>query len=558
MVTPMVLLILAAAPGSAASKGHAVADGGETSAGVILFAAGGVQDELLPAKDQWELRSRIARVHRKGFAQVCSRTETPAQLVYNLFKDLEVTAVTTASRVDENGLLEWRGKVAGSDNEQVVLTARNACDGAGKPLVSAELTLRHHRITIQPVRPGLVRVVELDPSVPFTEPPLEPVAVQQSGATRARQSPAGPLAAVALQPSATCTGTGTTMDLMALYTPEARSYLGGEAAIEMAIANAVTWTNQAYANSGIGARMRLVHTQEATGYSGGEEVTEALLHDLANSAGPGLQDVHDLRDQHGADLVTLVTISPSGDYVLGIGYTPSEPSPATEPYGYSVTSIRYKFPMILAHETGHNVGANHDWLTTPVRNDLHPYNHGYVPPSKAWHTIMAYNSACDGCNEAPLYSSPNRSYQGEVAGVADAPGVEQPADNARMLSEFAPVIEAYRAAVTPSVLCSLTTEVSPTGGGTATPEIPGPYAPDVSVTVTAVPKAGYEFTGWTLDGQPYGGGATTVSVRMDSDHNLTATFAPTLPIPLIDPWCLVLALPLAAMAARHHTRTRLA
>ncbi|MEU0664213.1 reprolysin-like metallopeptidase [Streptomyces lavendulocolor] len=549
---PTLLLVLVA-PAAAPQARKATATSNNTSAGSVLSSSTAADES---GENSWELRSRTTQVETSGFAKVCNQTDKAPQLVFNLFEDLQITAITTMSRINADGLLEWRGKIVGADGEQVILSARHACAGPEKPLVSADFNLVGHHIILQPLGPGLVRVVEVEPAVPFTEP-LPPIVHSQQGASAHNpQAQAGPLTAFALQPTDTCTATGTTLDLMALYTPAAAAHVGGAAAIEMAIANAVTWTNQAYANSGINARMRLVHTQEATGYSGSEEVTEALLSNLADSTGPGLSNVSKLRDQYGADLVTLVTITPSGNYALGVGYTPSEPSPATESYGFSIASIRYKFPMILAHETGHNQGANHDWLTTPRRNELHPYDHGYVPPSKAWHTIMAYNSACDGCAEAPLYSNPQKSYRGEVAGVAEGVGIEQPADNARMLNEFAPAVEAYREAVSPAVLCSLTTGAGPTEGGAATAEVPGPYAPGVNVSVTATPQPGYTFTGWTLDGLPYGSGETTVSVLMDSDHALTATFAPTLQIPLIDPWIMVVALALATLTSKQ-TRSML-
>ncbi|MFI5808531.1 reprolysin-like metallopeptidase [Streptomyces sp. NPDC051561] len=60
----------------------------------------------------------------------------------------------------------------------------------------------------------------------------------------------------------------------------------------------------------------------------------------------------------------------------------------------------------------------------------------------------------------------------------------------------------------------------------------GPYAQGDTVTVTATPDRGYKFTGWLLDEHVYGGdvdgtrGETAVSFHDNTDHTLTARFAP--------------------------------
>jgi peptidyl-Asp metalloendopeptidase len=52
--------------------------------------------------------------------------------------------------------------------------------------------------------------------------------------------------------------------MMILYTDEARAAFGGMSAIQITVNLAVTETNQAYANSGINQRIRLVFTTEVT------------------------------------------------------------------------------------------------------------------------------------------------------------------------------------------------------------------------------------------------------------------------------------------------------
>src|SRR6476659_8442454 len=52
------------------------------------------------------------------------------------------------------------------------------------------------------------------------------------------------------------------IDVMVVYTKKARSKAGGIAGIKAAIARAVAQTNQAYINSRVEQRLRLVHTAE--------------------------------------------------------------------------------------------------------------------------------------------------------------------------------------------------------------------------------------------------------------------------------------------------------
>lgn len=65
-------------------------------------------------------------------------------------------------------------------------------------------------------------------------------------------------------------------------------------------------------------------------------------------------------------------------------------------------------------------------------------------------------------------------------------------------------------------------DVTTTSGGTVTKNPSGAvYAAGTSVSLTAVPAAGYRFAGWSGD---VSGTQTTISVTMNSDKDITATF----------------------------------
>jgi hypothetical protein len=65
----------------------------------------------------------------------------------------------------------------------------------------------------------------------------------------------------------------STLDVMVVYTPGARSAAGGTSAMNALINLAVTETNQSYANSGISPRIRLVRSQEVSYTSSGSFAT---------------------------------------------------------------------------------------------------------------------------------------------------------------------------------------------------------------------------------------------------------------------------------------------
>ncbi len=88
--------------------------------------------------------------------------------------------------------------------------------------------------------------------------------------------------------------------VLVVYPPEARRAVGGRAAIRAILRNNADLTNLAHHNSGIGTRIRLVHTQEVE------------LPDSVSSNGAHLEwlrtdpQVSALREAFGADLVGLL------------------------------------------------------------------------------------------------------------------------------------------------------------------------------------------------------------------------------------------------------------
>ena len=206
---------------------------------------------------------------------------------------------------------------------------------------------------------------------------------------------------------------GSIIDVLVVYTPAAKSAVGGEAAMTARIDLGIEETNMAYENSGIIPRVNLVHQQEIS-YTGASGMSTDLSR-LRNKFDGYMDSVHDLRDDHHADLVSLWV---DGDS-CGIGYLMTTPTIGFESSAFSVCDYacatgNYTF----GHEMGHNMGCDHavgDSSPPAEQGDgLYNYSHGWRDPSNLYRTIMAYLPG----SRRQLFSNPNINFpNGEPAGI---------------------------------------------------------------------------------------------------------------------------------------------
>lgn len=202
------------------------------------------------------------------------------------------------------------------------------------------------------------------------------------------------------------------IDVMVLYTPAARSAVGGTSAIHALIELAVAEANEGYANSDVTQRLRLVHTEEVAYTEPKNSTFTKALQALTLDSDGQMDEIHALRDTHGADLVSLVIDDRN---YCGLGWQNNKPSPSDERWAFSVVMhacIAGNYS--LAHELGHNMGAKHDRLNA---NDSGlPYAYGYQDSSEDFRTIMAYN--CDSwCPRINHWSNPRVTVNGKPTGV---------------------------------------------------------------------------------------------------------------------------------------------
>ena len=245
-------------------------------------------------------------------------------------------------------------------------------------------------------------------------------------------------------------GATSVVDLLVVYTPAARDAAGSDAAMVQEIQQSVLDTNQAYANSQINLTLRLVHAELINYTESGNIVTD--LSRLEGTSDGFMDSVHALRDTYGADLVSLFTnivIAPGNADTTGLANTLLDVNaPSNDTQAFSVVGAAFAGApdYTLAHETGHNLGAQHDREHAVGSTPVFPYSYGYRftgNDSVVYHDIMSYAPG----TTIPYFSNPNVLYQGVPTGVP----IGQPlqADLASTFAQTAPIVANYRPTVVP-------------------------------------------------------------------------------------------------------------
>jgi hypothetical protein len=236
-------------------------------------------------------------------------------------------------------------------------------------------------------------------------------------------------------------GGSIVIDVLVVYTPLARAGAGGTAAIEAEMDFAVVNANNAYNNSLITTQLNLVHIAEVDYNEAGSYADH--LYRLTDQADGILDEVHDLREQYGADMVALIV---ADTQYCGIAWLMHDLSPGFASSAFSVTTwFCAAGNLTFAHELGHNMGCAHD-RDNGGSGGLFSYSYGYQEPSNLFRTVMAYNCP-GGCPRYQFFSNPDVSYQGQPTGVP----ISEPdsAHNALTINLSAPTIAAFRSSIPP-------------------------------------------------------------------------------------------------------------
>ena len=226
---------------------------------------------------------------------------------------------------------------------------------------------------------------------------------------------------------------GSVLDLLVVYTREARDAAGGTDNLLAEIDLMVENMNISLDNGVVYTQMNLVYARELA--------TSQNLINLGNLAGrdDGIVDgVHLLRDAYGADEVALVH-SGGGGVAWGLRNL----DPESEALAFCMNG-RDSMPFIIAHEVGHNLGCCHargdGGGCEPEGGLLFPFSNGYrfVGESQTeWRTVMVYPPGI----WSAIYSNPNVEFDGVPTGI---PRGQDSADNARTINLAASTIATWR------------------------------------------------------------------------------------------------------------------
>lgn len=218
------------------------------------------------------------------------------------------------------------------------------------------------------------------------------------------------------------------IDVMVVYTDNARSTNGGEDGINALINLAVHETNWAYSRSDVWQRVMLVHTEEINWIEDGDD--SGYLSDLRGTSDGVADEVHAMRDEYGADMVSL--IYDTGNY-CGVAYIMTTLSSSFESSAFSVVRDScatgyYSF----AHELGHNMGSAHDRAN--AGSAVTSYSYGWRTADNSYRSIMAYAPG----SRIAMFSNPSKDApNGQALGTATD-------DNAASLNYTATTMSAFR------------------------------------------------------------------------------------------------------------------
>lgn len=404
----------AQAPATAASSSEALdATGAESeieladSDGAPLFEhvdAAELPERVVNAIDRGVYRQRFVRMDPTRFIEATT-------LEWNLFDDVVEPVVLDNARWKsfDGARLTWHGHVAGDPSSEVLVLVNQGA-------ITANVSLSDGRVfSIDTVEPGVQRIQEVNVAgLPHCASEHNPALADALG-DEGDPTPPPPSSSASTGPEL--------IDVLQLYTVAARDYFGGTQALEDRLELLIDWSNLVYENSNATQRLRSAGILEVA-YDDSHGSGNTALDDLTFSGDGELEGVPALRDQYGADMVSLLT-SPNG--ICGIAWVASSASVISwyEDYMYSVVNVQcIGNPRTFTHELAHNQGAHHDPATslsqgmTQAEIDSTPYpnSFGYIAPGNAFRTIMAYGSSCGWCPALEQFSNKNLTHLGLATG----------------------------------------------------------------------------------------------------------------------------------------------
>ena len=184
--------------------------------------------------------------------------------------------------------------------------------------------------------------------------------------------------------------------------------------------------NLVYANSGVGATLRLVHCLETPYDENDAWVYKDHIDWLFDPSDGRMDELHELRNRTGADFLSLIVENTDalGNPMpgCGIGYVMNGEwvGPQFEPGALSVVTRSCASAVwTLAHELGHNRGCAHNREDSD-NEGAYPYSYGHRftgDDGNGYRTVMSYDTDPSSFERIPYFSNPGIHYQGQPTGV---------------------------------------------------------------------------------------------------------------------------------------------
>jgi hypothetical protein len=452
-------------------------DSSETSPPYLFMTAENV-DDIQARQGQTIVRSRFANVDFSLLPDLeenfDAEINAEIKLILNLFPGIEFTALIYKIEKNRSGSYSWYGKLKNVPMSQVVLVVN-------QNKVFGNISKPNFTYQVRHAKNGIHAVYEINPSKfpPDGEPivPQIPSSIpsgeeeeETDGTSKPSPSNAdsnlnqdpfpesgigygpmedAPLSGVISSPdtlvvsvssntsnSETQADDGTVIDVLVVYTAEARTIEGSVSAIESLIDLSISTTNAIYSNSGVDHVLRLVGRQEINFSESGFSFS-GFLSSAQNGSIPGLNA---LRDSVGADVVAILV---QGDNSFcGIAGLMTAVTSSFAPFAYSVTQTNCAVGnLTMAHEIGHNMAARHDRANDNTNGLPFNFNHGYVDNTNNFRTVMGTGSNTRISN----FSNPNILFGGAVTGISD--GNVLAADNRLTFQNTAFTVSNFRQSI---------------------------------------------------------------------------------------------------------------
>ena len=193
---------------------------------------------------------------------------------------------------------------------------------------------------------------------------------------------------------------------------------------------AIAEFNFGYRASDIKAKLKSVHVVAHSYQEGSDGGGMTAFTRMKDPNDGHMDDIHDLRNLHKADVGVLITSKGDG---RANGVLPN-PEEAFAYIYYQIATAVYTF----SHEVAHIFGAQHMARSADDLPLPYSFGHGYAAPDDSWRTIMTYDSFCKGCYRLNIWSTPSKSILGDAAGNSEV------ANNARVLNMTASAYASVR------------------------------------------------------------------------------------------------------------------